>query len=253
MKNYLVCIRFNGYYFNGTQINPNYETIQGIFEKLLTNFFSNETVSIKTCSRLDKHVHAEKFFFNFKVEKEIVTSKLMFYLNNFTPESIEVLYIKEVDLSFNSRYNAIEKTYEYRIKFINKDVFNYETTFLSTYKLKTDKNLPFDLLIGTHNFINFCSAEEKQDSYLNTVDSFTMNFDKDYNVYIFKVVGRRFFRYQVRYMVGIIYEIMIGRKSVDDLKEMLQETRYTKPRLLLPGNGLTLKDVAFANLIEENK
>lgn len=244
MNNYLVNITFNGYNYSGTQKNPNKMTIQGIFEDLLTRFF-DEKITIKLCSRLDKQVHANSFYFNFKTNKIFNLKKLEHFLNNFTNSDIRINYIKNVSEDFNSRYHAIKKRYVYKIKFGEKSPFDYQTTFISHYKLLNSSKLPLNKFVGTHYFYNFCSSDEKDETFVNTIDLFSVNYDSKKQLFTFTIEARNFFRYQIRYIIGAIYQIMIGKKTEKDIDEMFEKVKYTKPRLLLPGYGLTLDEVFF--------
>ena len=65
----LVNISYDGLYFIGSQKQPEGRTIQGEFEKLLSNLF-NEEIKVIICSRLDAKVSARNFAFAFDTENK---------------------------------------------------------------------------------------------------------------------------------------------------------------------------------------
>lgn len=244
MNNYLVNITFNGTDFAGTQIQPGYPTIQGLFMQIISNYL-NEEVKITCCSRLDKGVHAENFYFNFKTEKELDFYRFQYYLNNFTPQSVRINNLQKVKEDFSSRYHAKKKVYCYSIHFGEKLPFNYQTVYLSPYPQKRDvKDIDLSIFLGEHDFRNF-SSDDDAESFVSELESVEIKHLEKDNIYQIYVTGKSFFRYQVRYIAGAIYEMMIGKKREDEIEEMLEATLYTKHKLKLPGQGLILKEVIY--------
>lgn len=70
MVNYLLEFTFDGLYFNGTQIQNNYYTVQGLLKEKLEQIFDTE-IPLKMGSRLDKGVSARQFIANFITEKSL--------------------------------------------------------------------------------------------------------------------------------------------------------------------------------------
>lgn len=79
--------------------------------------------------------------------------------------------IKEVDDRFHSRYQAVEKTYRYRIR--TSPVPNvFERKFLYQYgqTLDVDKmKKAAQALVGTHDFASFCGNRHMKKSTVRTI------------------------------------------------------------------------------------
>ena len=77
-----------------------------------------EDIKVVGCGRTDTGVHAKKYIVHF--DSINITSlsnieELIYRINNFFPDDIVVYDLKEVRKDANSRFDAIERTYEYHI------------------------------------------------------------------------------------------------------------------------------------------
>ena len=85
--------------------------------------------------------------------------------------------IEEVDERFHSRYQAVEKTYRYRIR--TSPVPNvFERKFLYQYgqTLDVDKmKKAAQALVGTHDFASFCGNRHMKKSTVRTIFSIEMD------------------------------------------------------------------------------
>ena len=116
MNNYLIKIEYDGSKFVGWQFQKNGISIQETIEKKLKKYFKKD-INIVGAGRTDKGVHASGQCANFLVEKKIESKKKFINSINFflRPNLIAILNIQKKKLNFNSRYNAKERFYEYKI------------------------------------------------------------------------------------------------------------------------------------------
>ena len=129
MKRILLTISYDGTSYSGWQKQKNeaLKTVQGEFDKACTKLFGTEIESIGA-SRTDAGVHALGQRAVIDIETSIPTEKIPLALNAFLPDDIVATDAVEVDNDFNPRFEALEKTYEYRIynkKFKNPVYRNY--------------------------------------------------------------------------------------------------------------------------------
>ena len=83
--------------------------------KALSTFLRRE-VEVVGAGRTDAGVHAIGQVANFHLDEHFSAEEIFEDLNRHLPEDIAVTKIKEVDERFHSRYQAVEKTYRYRIR-----------------------------------------------------------------------------------------------------------------------------------------
>lgn len=131
-------------------------TIQGKLQMVLSAL-AGHPVEVIGSGRTDAGVHAIGQVANFHLDEHFSAEEIFEDLNRHLPEDIAVTKIKEVDERFHSRYQAVEKTYRYRIR--TSPVPNvFERKFLYQYgqTLDVDKmKKAAQALVGTHDFCFF--------------------------------------------------------------------------------------------------
>ena len=225
-----ICLVFsyNGSKFFGYQKQPNKRTVQEEIESCLSRLF-NEEIKIYASGRTDAKVHAIRQYANFIIEEEKLKfelENLKYRLNKMLPNDIYILEVLEKDSEFNARFAAILKIYEYKFTYKKyHDVFKNgliteinEVEQLDLNILNEAKNI----FIGTHCFQNFTSKVEDKDNFVRTIFDieFKENDDNSYSL-IFK--GSGFMMYQVRMMVANIVMAAIGKISLDEVKNLLNQ------------------------------
>ena len=158
MKNFKITVQYDGTKYNGWQKQGNTKnTIQERFENILSKMCRKE-VEIFASGRTDAGVHADEQTANFKCDVSMTASEIKDYINRYLPEDIRVTSIKEVDMRFHSRLNAVSKTYEYTIATEKPDVFIRKYVFFADKKPDVEKmKKAADILIGKHDFRGFSS------------------------------------------------------------------------------------------------
>ena len=116
MFNYLIQIEYDGTNFVGWQSQKNGKSIQDSIEKALKRVLKKK-IKITGAGRTDKGVHAFSQYANFKFEKKIKNKKIFLDSINFFLKKnfVSILDLKKKNLSFNARFDAKLRTYEYFI------------------------------------------------------------------------------------------------------------------------------------------
>ena len=116
MNNYQLIIEYDGSNFVGWQFQKNGRSVQEILEKNLKRLLKKK-IRVIGAGRTDKGVHAFGQSANFLIQKKIENKKnflnsINFFLSKYL---ISVIDIKRKKLSFNARYDAKQRVYEYKI------------------------------------------------------------------------------------------------------------------------------------------
>ncbi len=116
LNNYLIKIEYDGTKFVGWQYQKNGISIQEKIEGVLTKLLKRK-VRIVGAGRTDKGVHAMGQHANFKVEKKIENNrKFVDSMNFFLRKNlISIISLKKKNLTFHSRFSALERVYIYKI------------------------------------------------------------------------------------------------------------------------------------------
>ncbi len=243
---YALRFTYEGTYFYGYQVQVNKRTIQEEIEKILSTLF-DEPIRIHSSGRTDKGVHALCQVATFDSDKEKEVSRLKRALNALLPKEIYIIDVKVVSSDFHARYSAKKKAYLY---IINNGEFN---PFLRNYTYFVHKKLDVDKLkngmkifLGEHDFRNFCTNKE-EDSYLETIASFTLEKRNDY--LLFKIIGSGFKRYMVRIIIGSLLAYERDEISLEELQNRLDNKNRNTLCFKAPSEGLYLKEVYYEEKI----
>src|ERR1039458_135558 len=114
MRNIKLTLAYDGTDFSGWQIQPGQQTIQGSLTDVIAKLTQCQPM-IYGAGRTDAGVHAGGQVANFKTESPLSAADFQRACNALLPASIRVVGSEEVGPEFHSRWNALAKTYRYRI------------------------------------------------------------------------------------------------------------------------------------------
>ena len=240
---YLCFVTYDGAAYFGWQKQINEISVQQIIEEKLSKILNTPT-KIYGSGRTDAKVHALKQSFHFDIEKDIDKDRLLYSMNQILPEDIKLLSIDVVNEDFSARFNVKEKTYVYRFNVGEEDIFlrNYEYQIKQNIDIEKIKSC-LHLFVGKHNFKAFTRKKEDMDNYIREIFSFELiHIEKGH--YAFVIKGNGFMRYMVRMIVGLLFEIGIGREKEDIINIALNEPETVLPYIAKP-YGLYLYDIKY--------
>ena len=241
---YKVILAYDGRNYAGFQSQKNATAIQDIVEGAIERVFS-EKIRIIMSSRTDAGVHAYGQVFHFDTDKEKDEGKLKFSLNSLLPDDIHVVEVKKVSRDFHARYSVKKKTYEYLINLGEYDVFLKGRAFQCFYKLDVDlMKEGAKLFLGEHDFSSFNTSSLKEyPNQVRNITEFSITRKKD--ILKIRVTSSGFLRNMVRIMVGTLIDLGRGKKSLDDIKNMLEHPCKSTRRYNADPNGLYLVKIFY--------
>ncbi|MCR4634268.1 MAG: tRNA pseudouridine(38-40) synthase TruA [Erysipelotrichaceae bacterium] len=241
---YKVTLAYDGRNYAGFQSQTNALAIQDIVEDAIKRVFG-EKIRIIMSSRTDAGVHALGQVFHFDSDKEKDEGKLKFSLNSLLPDDIHVTDVKKVSRDFHARYSVKKKTYEYLINIGEYDVFLKGRAYQCFYKLDVDlMKEGAKLFLGEHDFTSFNTSSLKEyPNQVRKITEFSITRKKD--LLKIRVTSSGFLRNMVRIMVGTLIDLGRGKKSLDDVKEMLDHPNKSTRRYNADPNGLYLLKIFY--------
>ena len=238
---YLMKVSYDGSGFYGFQRLNEYRTVQKVLEEALGVINKGE-VLVKGASRTDKGVHAYGQMIHFDIDYDIPVDRLMYAVNRILDNDIRVLDCKKVGNDFHARFNVKRKKYVYKINLGDFDCLK-SRYFLQVYeKLDIDKMRECaKVFLGCHDFRNFVAGE--RDNYLMCVEDIKFNMNND--IFEIEFLGKSFYRYMVRNMVGAMLEVGMHKKEICDVSKMLDDYMVKKQMMTAPASGLYLMDIEY--------
>lgn len=244
MTNYKLLIEYDGTRYYGWQRQPNQNTIQGKLESVLSAMCKKD-VEIIGAGRTDGGVHAKGMVANVNLDTELSAEEIRDYLNRYLPDDIAMLEVKEASPRFHARYNATGKTYCYTC--FDGDVKPvFDRRYYTRLEEKPDAELmrrAAEVLLGQHDFRNFCVNPRMKKSTVRCVDKILIERDGGYIRFTFHGTG--FLQNMVRIMVGTLLEVGCGRMTAEQVREVLENPERQKAGPTAPAQGLCLMSVDY--------
>lgn len=250
--NYEAIIEYDGSKFYGwSRQKNNKPTIQQFIENQFSQFFSLK-VNIYSCSRTDKGVHANNQHIMFSIPKQINIVKINFIklINKHLFPWVKIKKITRRLDDFNVRFDSVSKTYLYKIKKGEYNVFqsnyywNISITSFNSILNNTKLSIWKNLILGTHNFSNYIykSSHLPLSSCNKTINSVDIKTNQT-SIYIY-INGNSFGWNMVRYLVGSLYQLCNNEISIKEFKNSFNDNTNIK-LIKAPPNGLYLHKIYY--------
>ena len=245
MPRYKLTIEYDGTPFSGWQRQADRPSVQQALEEAIGRM-SGETVTIQAAGRTDAGVHALGQVVHVDLSKDWDPFRIREALNyHLRPDPVAVLQVEAVDESFEARFSAIARHYEYRI--LNRRapaVMERQQVWHVPMPLDADAmDHAAGMILGKHDFTTFRSAECQANSPVRTLDVFGVRRELDHIVVT--ASARSFLHHQVRSMVGSLKLVGEGKWSPDDFRAALDARQRSRCGAMAPPDGLYLTRVDY--------
>lgn len=239
---YFIELSYNGKNYHGWQIQPDVISVQ---EKLNIAISTITQVKIQVvgAGRTDTGVHASQMFAHFDIDKEL-KGDLVFKLNSILPNDIAVYKVFLVDNEKHVRFDAISRSYEYKI-WMGRNPFLLDFTW-QIHSQKPDVQLMNEaakLLLEYTDFQTF--SKVKTDVYTFNCDVTEAYWESNENELVFHISANRFLRNMVRAIVGTLIDVGLGKITVDGFREIIESKNRGNAGLSVPAKGLFLTQIKY--------
>ena len=246
MRNIRIIVAYDGTDLAGYQKQPDDKglTIQGCLEYGLSKI-CNEPIQIYGASRTDAGVHAKFQVCTFQTSGAIPAENIPRAMIAHIPKDIVVLDAVEIPLDWKPRWNIYGKEYVYTIH--NQLIANPLT---KRYHWHVKKPLNIELmqaagneLLGTHDFTTLKGTNSTPAEPVKTIMGIHVE-GKGPHVTI-SVVGDGFLYHMVRNIAGLLVDVGLGRRKVEDIKGYLAAKDRRVIGKTAPAQGLCLEEIFF--------
>jgi tRNA pseudouridine38-40 synthase len=239
---YFFEIAYHGKNYAGWQNQANATGIQSVIENALSQMFRTE-IKIVASGRTDTGVHCEQQFFHCDIEKGFEVPDLIIKLNSFLPKDIVVKAIRKVKPDANARFDAQERTYNYRIT-RKKNPFTEGLAwhFFKPLDVQT-MNKAASLLLGEHDFECFSKVNTDVNHFLCEIKK--AEWKEVSEMLEFTITANRFLRGMVRSIVGTLLDVGAGKTSMKQFQAIIHSRDRKNAGANVPAQGLYLVKVKY--------
>lgn len=239
---YFIELSYNGKNYHGWQIQPDVISVQEKINSALSTLYQQE-IQVVGAGRTDTGVHASQMFAHFDVDK-IVKGDLVFKLNSILPQDIVVYRVFEVDAEKHARFDAVSRSYEYKV-WLGRNPFLLDFSW-QIHSQNLDINIMNEaakLLLEYENFQTFSKVKTEVYTFnCNVTEAF---WEQKGNELTFTISANRFLRNMVRAIVGTLVDVGLGKLTVTDFRKIIESKNRSNAGLSVPAKGLFLTQIKY--------
>jgi tRNA pseudouridine38-40 synthase len=244
MNRYFLHISYNGKAYHGWQIQDNAISVQAVLNEKIS-IALQENIYVVGAGRTDTGVHAEFFMLHFDTHKKI-SDKATFIdkINKLLPKDIAAYNIYCVPETANTRFDALSRTYEYRI-IRKKNPFLSNLAWYYRFPLNVETmNKAAQKLFDYEDFTSFSkTGTQVKTNNCKIYEAYW--YEKEPDLLIFRIKADRFLRNMVRAITGTLIDIGKEKISIDDFKKIIEAKNRSNAGFSVPAHGLFLTGIEY--------
>jgi len=256
-RTFLALLHYDGRDFAGWQRQPDVRTVQATVEGVLERL-CGERIVAHGAGRTDAGVHALGLGVSCTVPDRWTGENLQRALNGLLPRDCWVERVSEMRPGFHARLHAMGRRYRYDLGTDPASASPFRRPYEWALGRPVDGELlqrAAGMVVGTHSFRGFAIKGEgagpqdgangrKVPAHGHT-DPFECSVtlarweprDGDRG-FTFQVASDRFLHHMVRFLVGTMVEIALGRRPVEDMATLLATNDNSETSPPAPPQGL---------------
>ena len=237
-------LEYDGSRFLGWQTQPGGGSVQDALEPALASI-AGAPVAVTCAGRTDRGVHARGQVVHFDAAAQRPASAWVRGVNALLPDSVAVLWSREVGGDFHARYAAVARTYRYVV--LNRPVRPaLAARYVGWVHFPLDARRMQEaaaFLVGEHDFSAFRSAECQAKSPLRTLDTLTVVRRGERIEFVLR--ANAFLHHMARNLVGTLIYVGKGKHPPRWAKEVLEARRRALAAPTFAAEGLYLEKVDY--------
>jgi tRNA pseudouridine38-40 synthase len=240
-------VQYDGEAFSGWQRQPAQRTVQGEIETALSRLMQVHVPAIGA-GRTDAGVHALGQSVSVSVPAKWDAPTLRRALNGVLPRDIRCAMACEMSSDFHARYSAAERQYRY---LIGTDA-DANSPFRYNREWPLGREPSFDVLrseaasvLGAHSFRAFAVKGTAPDDDDHRCTVRLCEWEHRPGGVTLVIAANRFLHHMVRFLVGTMVEVGIGRRPLGSVAELLNSDSNHDVSPPAPACGLYLERVTY--------
>ena len=239
---YFIEISYQGKNYHGWQSQPDANSIQEEINKAVS-IVLQEKIIVLGAGRTDTGVHASQMFAHFDTNQEL-DKNYIFKFNSVLPEDIVIHKIEKVTGDKHARFDALSRSYEYKI-WLGRNPFLLDSTWqIHHQQLDTNAmNEAAMILLEYENFQAFSKVRTEVKTFNCNVTE--ARWVQNENELTFHISANRFLRNMVRAIVGTLVDVGKHKISIDDFRNVILSRDRANAGLSVPAKGLYLTEITY--------
>ncbi len=241
-KRYFLELSYKGTPFHGWQIQKNAFTVQECLESALSTYL-RQPISVMGSGRTDTGVHASMQVCHFDLAEGELGKNFLKGINSILPKEIAIHSVRPVHPEAHSRFDAIRRSYIYRIIF-RKSPFLDELAWLYFHPLDVEQmNQAAQVLLRHEDFECFSKVHTEVNHFRCQI--FSARWEQKDDQLLFHITANRFLRGMVRAIVGTLIEVGLGWRKAEQMDELILSRNREKAGKAAPAKGLFLSEIVY--------
>lgn len=252
----MLVLHYDGSGFFGWQIQPERRTVQGVLQAAAARLTQREC-TVTGSGRTDRGVHATGQVASLTVPGSWTAAAFRKSANAVLPDDVWIQEAHRVGKDFHPRYDAVRRTYRYRLGLAPKARSPFHRPFCWPVDGAVDRTVdrPVDPTLldrcaaaipGDRSFRAFAkSGQPERGTRCRVYDAGWQDWD-DLGL-SFTITADRYLHHMVRYLVGTMVDVGSGKRPPDEFIALLEEgpteDLWTSPPA--PAEGLYLHRVEY--------
>lgn len=239
---YFIELSYHGKHYHGWQIQPDANSVQQEIHKALSTVLQEE-IQIVGAGRTDTGVHASQMFAHFETSKSL-DKNYTYKFNSVLPNDIVIHDLFKVNDEKHARFDAVDRSYEYRI-WLGRNVFLLDTTMQLHHK-KLDVSLMNEAcksLYKYKDFEAFSKVQTEVHTFLCEISN--AEWELEGNALTFYITANRFLRNMVRAIVGTLLEVGMHKITIEEFEKIIESKNRSNAGTSVPAKGLFLTKVTY--------
>ncbi|NNM32537.1 MAG: tRNA pseudouridine(38-40) synthase TruA, partial [Gemmatimonadetes bacterium] len=245
-KRFSLTLHYDGSAFHGWQIQPLDRTVQGALEDVVTRI-TGARRAVEGSGRTDAGVHARGQIAAVDMPGSWTAASLQKSLNALLPRDVWVADVSEVPAGFRPRFDAVARTYTYRVGTSPGCMSPFERRWCWPLAEPLESALLdacADQLPGEGSFRAFAKAGQPGrgfDCHIHEASWSPWELGRS-----FRVTANRYLHHMVRYLVGTMVAVARGHRPLADFQALLGNEAGLETSPPAPAQGLVLEHVRYA-------
>lgn len=244
MRTLKLTVAYDGTAYCGWQRQLNGTSIQQLVEEAFAPL-TGEAPVVHGAGRTDAGVHAAAQVASVRVDITHPCATIRRAVNVHLPADIRLLEVEDAAPSFHARFDAVGKTYRYRL--VTADVVHpFDRWWVWHLPGRFDVSAmqaAVTMFVGTHDFAAFQAARTDITDTVRTIHRADLMETSD--GVILEVSGTGFLRHQVRTMMGTVVDVGAGRRTAESVSALMASRDRAQAGDTAPPQGLTLVAVHY--------
>jgi tRNA pseudouridine38-40 synthase len=241
-----LAVQYDGGAYFGWQLQREERTVQGELERAVSRLFDRAT-RVTGSGRTDRGVHAIGQIASVDAPARWTPASLRRALNALLPGEIWIAEAWSVGATFHPRYDALSRSYIYRVGLAEQTASPFHSRWCWPLRRPLDRRAMDQAtrhLAGDHSFLAFAKAGQEERGDRCIVSEARWEEWPSLGLQ-FHISANRFLHHMVRYIVGTVVAVGLGRRPPTDVAALLSREGGLLTSPPAPAEGLFLATVTY--------